>query len=206
MKLKVVLLTLCFCSLSFGQNEGDRCALCAPRESRGAIGLRVSNTFNEYRRERYHTGEINYRMPFSKLNHIEFGAHFAAYTDMDLAPPGYHSPGTYDATVIEYGAVVSWLWVRNICGGFSWFAGPSVGAGRWQWPIWMPHSTPANLNHWEKRDEESWYVGMGPYIGFEFRPKKHFAMSIDFRPMAVWHGELTVLGWWGLGYCAKYTF
>jgi len=196
-------------------SEGRGCAPCTPWEDRVAVGLRATTTSNSVSEVSYSAAELNGHIPFLKSNRLELGANFTVYRDKALLPPVNHSYGTYTATVTEYSAFASWLWVRNICGGFTRFIGPSAGVTMRRWPNWgLDNRLPDAVSDWNPRGwvnngmvmEEDWHVGVGAHFGLEYKFKAPISISIDARPMAMSEMLEVELFGWGWGYRIKYVF
>ena len=199
-------------------SEGRGCASCGSSwEDRVAVGLRVAATSSSVSDVRYSAAEFNGHIPLLKSNRLELGASFAFYQDKKLLPPVNHSPGTYTDIVTEYSAFASWLWVRNICGGFNRFIGPSAGVIMRRWPNWeVDNRSPGAVTDWNPRGwvnnglvmEKDRHAGVGAHFGLEYKFKAPISISIDARPMvmaSIPSPELEFFGW-GWGYRVKYVF
>ena len=197
-----------------GFSEEQPCCSTSAWKNKNTVGLRLSYTTSSFHGEHYQSSEINWHIPVSASNRLELGVSYAAYWDDDLTPT---VAGSYDGTVVEYGGVGSYQWVYNVCRGFSWFIGPSIGAGKWRWP-WYTGWRDYDENTEEpvvpnKQMNELWYFGLGAQIGIEYRFSYPMVISMDFRPM--WVLEWGRLGGypfggdlfgWGWGYRVGYVF
>jgi hypothetical protein len=192
--------------LTMGSGFSEEQPCCASAwKNKNSVGLRLSYTSNSFGGDRYQSSEINWQIPVLASNRLELGVNFAAYDYEESKPP---VAGSYDATFVEYGVVCSYLWVKNVCRGFSWSIGPSVGAGKWRWPLWTGWDYDENTEELvvppSKEMHEHWYLGLGPQFGIEYRFNSSIVISMDFRPMwEITGGDLFGFGW---GYSVRYAF